>query len=285
MGITFWTNTVWFILLGLTTIITLVVIFAKVKNRKTALAFYITMSGFAFSFEMVIMSYFKAYTYYPMLIPSSLSDDSVAGNLFSQFSVTATAMLIAVLKLKYYWYVIFILLYAGIEELFLSLGIYQHNWYRTWMTMTLLPIFFWITKHAYRICLTQLKGFLFYVYIYLGLVTLHQNTILWVLRITGLQTFSEGLLSEKEQSMITISFIYMILINVITILIYFTGIRWGRKLVVIALLYIAHFLAMVFDLIIYKEGWFWISTSISIWSVYFYTYLLDKLYGFRDEKR
>lgn len=285
MGITFWTHTIWFILLGITTVIELIIIFAKVNNRKTTLAFYLTISGLTFCFEMIILSYLKAYTYFPMLIPSSPPDDSIAGNLFSQFSVTATALVLTVFNLKYYWYVIFAVMYGGIEELFLALGIYKQHWYQTWMTIVLLLILFWLTKHAYRICFTSLKGFLLYVYIFLGLVTLHQNVIIWVLRLIGVQVFSEGVLSDKQHSLVLLSSLYMLLLGVIIILIYFTRIRWGWKIAVIVLLYLAHFVAMTFDLIIYKAGWFWVSTSISIWSMYGFTYMLDRLYARRSEAR
>lgn len=96
METAFWSHTIWFILLGLTTIIELTAIFLKVKNRGKIIALYLTISGLTFCFEMVILSVLKAYEYYPKLIPHSPADDSIAGNLFSQFSVSATALLIAV---------------------------------------------------------------------------------------------------------------------------------------------------------------------------------------------
>ncbi|WP_246010475.1 hypothetical protein [Bacillus yapensis] len=285
MGNAFWSHTIWFILLGLTTIIELIVIFSKVTNRKPVFAVYLTISGMAFCFEMVVLSYLKAYTYYPMLLPHSPPDDSIAGNIFSQFSVTATALLIAVLKLKYYWYFIFALLYGAIEELFLALGVYKQNWYQTWMTVVFLLILFWVTKHVYRITFTRLNGFLRYVFIFLGLLTLHQHTIVWIFRIIGIQRLSEKVLSDTDRSLVLLSSSYMLLLGVTIMVIYFTGIRWKWKVAVILLLYFAHMLAMKFDLIIYKAGWFWFSTSISIWGMYLYTYILDKLYESRVEER
>lgn len=285
MGNAFWSHTIWFILLGLTTLIELIVIFSKVTNRKPVFAVYLTISGMAFCFEMVVLSYLKAYTYYPMLLPHSPPDDSIAGNIFSQFSVTATALLIAVLKLKYYWYFIFALLYGAIEELFLAFGVYKQNWYQTWMTVVFLQILFWITKHVYRITITRLKGFLRYVFIFLGLLTLHQHIIVWIFRIIGIQRFSEKVLSDSDHSLVLLSSSYMLLLGVTIMVIYFTGIRWRWKVAVIIVLYFAHMLAMKVDLIIYKTGWFWFSTSISIWGMYLYTYILDKLYKSRVEER
>lgn len=280
-SVTFWTHTVWFILLGITTLIELVIIFTKVTNRKAVFAFYLTLCGLAFSFEMIILSVLKAYQYYPMIIPSSPPDDSIAGNLFSQASIPATALLIAVLNLRYYWYFIFAIAYVVIEELFLVLGVYEQNWYQSWMTLLLTMLFFWITKHAYRLCFRRLKGFMFYLFIFLGLVALHQNLTVWGLRLSGVQLFSDSLLADKQHSLVVLSSSYMLLLGVIIMLLFFVGIHWGRKLTVILLLYIGHGVAMMFDLIIYKEGWFWISTSISIWSMYLFTFLLDQFYASR----
>lgn len=152
------------------------------------------------------------------------------------------------------------------------------------MTVVFLLILFWIAKHVYRICFTRLKGFLLYFFIFLGLVTLHENTIVWVLRLIGIQRFSEKMLPDKQHSLILLSSIYMLLLGISIMLIYFARIRWGWKITVIVLLYFVHLLAQMFDLIIFKEGWFWFSSSISIGAMYFYTYILDKLYASRVEK-
>jgi len=142
LGTAFWSHTIWFILLGITTMIELIIILLNVKKRPTVLALYLTISGMTFFFEMIILSLLRAYTYYPMLIPDSPPDDSIAGNLFSQFSVSASALLLAVFHLKYYWYIVFALIYGSIEELFLALGLYKQNWYHTWMTVLFLLFFF-----------------------------------------------------------------------------------------------------------------------------------------------
>ncbi len=279
MSPTFWSNTIWFILLGITTVIELIIIFLKVKNRKRVLALYLTICGITFCFEMVVYSFFKSYEYYPMLIPHSRPDDSIAGNLFSQFSVSATALLIAVFNLRYYWFGFFAVLYGVIEELFIKLGIYKHNWYRTWMTVIGLLVLFWIARKIYTVSLNHIGNFERYLYIFFGLVALHENTIVWVLRLTGIRVFSENFLSGKERSLVVLSATNMLLLGVIIMLLHFSNIKWLWKVVVISILYVVYFIAGKLHLILYKENFFLISTSISIWGMYFYTYVLDKLLG------
>jgi hypothetical protein len=100
----------------------------------------------ALIFETIIKIVFKAYMYYPKIIMNSTYDDSLAGNLFSQFSVGSTALIIAVFQLNCFWYALFAGVYCLIEELFLAMGIFSHNWYHTWMTFASLLIFFWWPK-------------------------------------------------------------------------------------------------------------------------------------------
>lgn len=145
----FWTNTIWYVLLAFSTIFEVIFSIIKARRRKFVFAFYMTLVGLVLFFKTIILIVFKAYNYYPMIIHTSPFDDVLAGNLFSQFSVAATALLVAAFNLEYYWIIILSGLYGLIEELFLALGIYSHNWYQTWMTVVLLNIYFGWAKKNY----------------------------------------------------------------------------------------------------------------------------------------
>ncbi|MDT9725562.1 hypothetical protein DUZ99_11325 [Xylanibacillus composti] len=274
----FWNNTIWFILLGIITIMVLAITLLQANNRRQLLAFYLTISGMAFCFEMIVYSFFKAYQYFPMLVPHSPADDSIAGNLFSQFSVSSSAVFLAVFGLGYIWHVVIAAAYAFVEELFLALGIYKHNWYRTWMTVAGLLLLFWLTKKAYLIVNTSFGRIWRFLFLFFGLVTLHQHTIVWVFRLTGVRIFSETFLPDKERSLVVLSGTYMLLLGGIIMIMYFSKFKWGWKFLIIVLLYGGHYVAYRYHLIICKEGWFFITTTISIAAMYGYTFLLDKLY-------
>ena len=117
----FWSNTIWYILLGLVTVFEMVAVLRIEKNIKYVMVLFFVISGMTFSFEATIL-FFRAYDYYPLIMPKAPIYDSMAGNLFSQFCVVATALLIAVLNLKYYWFFVFSVIYGIIEELFLKYG-------------------------------------------------------------------------------------------------------------------------------------------------------------------
>lgn len=225
----FWSNTIWFLLLGVTILIELIFILVKVRNKRRVLALYISLAGLVFSYEIIIGG-LHAYQYFPMIIPHSMYDDGVVGNYFSQFSVSATAMLIAVFKLNYYWYVIFAAAYGGIEELFLTLGIYEQYWYRTWMTVASLPLLFWIGKKVYESGSKHIRPTLLYIYIFLGLITLQAHTM-WIFRLLGIFSFGPSLDVSPERSGLDslISGIYYLIVFSTMIAIYFSKIKWVWK--------------------------------------------------------
>lgn len=273
----FWSNTVWFMLLGITTLLELALIFYRAENRRLALGLYLSVSGFVFSLEMAVYSYLKAYTYYPMIFPQSPPDDCIAGNLFSQFSIAATGLLIGVYNLRYYWIIFFAGVYGGIEYLFLRLGIYQQNWYRTWMTVLGLMLLFWLFKTVYRKALSHIAPFLRYMYAFYGLLALHQHLIIWPMRLTGIRTFSESFLPDGEKSMVVLTTLNLLVMAVTMLAVCFTRIRWRWKAPAFVGLYAYHFLLAKYGLVHLKPGWFFITASLCIWSIYLFTCLMDKL--------
>ncbi len=279
MSPSFWSSTIWYVLLGAVTVIELVIILLKADNRQRVFAFFLSISGLTFSMEMGVYSFLKGYQYFPMIIPQSPPDDSIAGNIFSQLFISATAALIAVLNLKFLWFVIFAFAIGAIEEFFMKIGIFKQYWYQTWMTtLGLLPIF-WVVKKLYLKTIGHIGQWWRYVFVYLGLVTLYQHTINWPLRLMKLRLFSENFLSDKERSLVVLSAANMLLTAAAIMAVYYSHINKIWKAAIVIGLYIVCFAAEKAGLIIYKEGWFFWASSISTGGMYLYTFILDKLYS------
>lgn len=201
----FWTNTIWFILLGITTILEITYMMIKAEKRRLLFALYLTISGMTYALEVTIFGFFKSYDYYPMIFHHiSRLDDGLAGNIFSQFSVSATALLISTLNLKYYWYLILALVYGGIEELFLYLGIYTHNRYQTWMTVAGLILLFRIVKIIYNKTFKGPGRLFKYVIIYFTVYVPHVIIITWPFKLLGYPAFNDTILPDLVTSIMLI---------------------------------------------------------------------------------
>jgi len=271
-----WTNTIWYMLLGVTTIFEVIFSIIKAKRRKFVFAFYMTLVGLVLLFETMILIVFKAYNYYPMIILTSAFDDVLAGNLFSQFSVAATALLVAVFNLEYYWIIILSGLYGLIEELFLALGIYSHNWYRTWMTVVSLTFYFWWARKNYFKGLEGIKPLRYYVYIILGLFPLDVVTLLWGFMLSGYQNYTRNFIPDSVRSPYVGAVLYYVLVAIIIVLIYFLRLRWRWKSTVILATYGVNFLAYKLHILyFFNMWWFMVFSTASIFSIYLSIVLLD----------
>lgn len=279
MSSLFWSNTIWFILLGISTVIEMILVLTKSKYWKSTLALYFAICGMTFLYEAAIFCFFKAYNYYPMIIPQSPYDDGLVGNLFSQFSVSATALLIAVLNLKKYWIFIFAVVYVVIEESFLKLGIYSHNWYQTWMTFPSLILLFWVARKLYHKFYQGLNPVLRYIYIFFGLFTLHVPTIKWAFKLSGVLSLNMKILPDEFSSYALLILSNLLLISITCVIIYFSKFKWWWKSVLFLTLYFTLYISCKVNLIHIKEGWFLIFSTIDIFGMYLYIYILDKLLG------
>lgn len=206
-------------------------------------------------------------------------DDVLVGNLFSQTSISVTLLLAAVFDLKKYWYFVFAVLYGLIEELFLYLGIYSHNWYRTWMTIILLPVCFWVIRFMYVKILAGVKPAYYYGYIMLGLFPLNIIILNWFFMLTGIQDMSLHLLTDPIRSRHMIVLIMFFPLSISMMVVYFSRAKVQWKGLIVVVQFVLYYIAYRTKFFLIKEGWFpVVSTSTVVW-MYFSILLLDKLFS------
>lgn len=277
----FWTNTIWYLLLDAVTILELIVILVSTRRRKFAFAFYLTLCGIeVLLFETFVFLLTRAYDYAPKIILTQPFDDNLLGKVFSQLSVSATAVLVSVFKLKLIWIVMLSAIYAIVEEVFLALGVYSHNWYRTWMTPIALTAFFWGSKKYYAALLKGPKPFVHYLNIYTGLFPMFVLTILWAFSLAGVQNYVASMFRDPVIYRILISTWYFTVVAIPMMLIYFLKLKWRWKAVVIAALHGVNYLAYKkWNFLWFKNDWWYLifSTATIFW-MYFSVVLLDRLY-------
>jgi hypothetical protein len=288
MNYTFWTNTIWYVLLGVSTLVELILVMVRAKgNRRYTMAFYLTITGIVLTYETILLFFLKAYVYYPLIIknPPRPFDDVLAGNLFSQFSIGATALLVVVLNFKPYWFIIFGFIYGIIEESFIGLGIYRQNWYQTWMTVIGIPLFFWVVKKMYEKRVQSAKPIVYYVYIYFALYTCNVITLLWgIFMLFRIQDFNTTLISDPEVSRLIGALGHFLLLSISIMLIHLLRLKWFWKALVILFLYMVYYIGFKLNIILIKEGWFLLVATISICWTYLFVIIIDRFYGGLPER-
>lgn len=259
------TNTAPFIALGLLTAIQLAVLLKKSDNRIKLVAAYIVFYGFTLNVETILFIFLHAYDYYPKVYLSDQFMDSLFGNLFSQASVGASALMVAFFDLKFIWQLLFIAAYFGIEVLFLALGVYEHHWFQSWMTSVGLVPLFWIGKKLYRKFYGS-YGVIFEVFCqllsFLALFTVFFNWFAFVA--TGIFTYNKQLLPGRPgPSWGILGFNVSAMLLAVCYWAYRAK-KWYWKTTAFLFGFAAHYVLWKFGLIILKPGWIIPYTAISL---------------------
>lgn len=281
MHSSFWSYTIWYLLLAVLTILELIYVMIKTDNRRLVIAFFLTILGIVLSYETIILIFMRAYIYYPMVLkdPPFAFDTILVGNLFSQFSVSTTALLATVLKLGYHWYIVIGMIYGIIEEAFLALGIYSHNWYQTWMTVVSIPLYFLICKNLYRAISQGITPVFYYGCVFLGLFPLYVITIMWGFMVSGYLAFSKTIFSDPISSHYFLCLaVFAIPSAIVNMFIYFKKLKWPWKVMAIFMLYLFYFICYKLQLILVKAGFFFQISTITIVWMYLSVLVMDKLY-------
>jgi hypothetical protein len=257
----------WFILLFVTSIITVVLILYKTNNIKFSLAFLFSTIGFSFVLEAITVLGFNAYTYYPKIVPD-LFLDAVFGNYFSQISVSSTALWLATYNLSLIWNCIFAFIYFLIDVLFVRLGIYEHFWYRSIYTFFGFIIFSWLIKKWHDKAKNSTNWFINYTSLYFSIAAITTFTVFLSQRLLGIQLLRGHLFADIAKDNTTTSFIYQFIVINFLIILYKLKLHWVVNTLVWAGLFIVQYLVYRAGYIYIHKGLFFIASSLDLIGCY-----------------
>ncbi len=299
MNGTFWSNTIWYLLLLATSIVVIVITAIKSPNRKFTAVFTLAVLGFTYWIEVVLLLMLDAYTYYPMLTPWDSFQDAVLGNVFSQVSVSTTAVLYCVLNLRGVFIFVFAVIYYLIDVLFVTLGIYVHNWYRSIYTLIGFIPYCWIVKRWYvwitgtpmktqklfrlpKLFGINLYQWLYNMTLYYAVFASAGNSLILSQKLIGLQIFRGGFTTDISKDHTSTILIYGTILIVICIILH----RWKRPTVykggVLLILFACQWVLHMLGIITMPAGWFIFVTAIDLLGFYLWTVFMEHLLNSRQ---
>ena len=276
MPSSFWSNTIWYVLLAITSIISLVFVVIKSRNRKFTIAFTLAILGFTYLLESILAVSFNSYTYYPKIVDDSFQD-AVLGNMFSQVSISCTTALIIVYNLSYRWYFLIAFIYYLIENLFVNLGIYRHFWYRSIYTFVGLVLLFWFVKMCYNKLIASSEYITHYIPLFLGAFALAGNTIILPFKLLEMQIFKADFYDSLSKNHTAANIIYIFFLLNILIHLHRWKFHWAYKGIAFAILFFTQYILYKAGIIYFKNGWFFIVTLADLLGFYFWIVVLDRL--------
>ena len=286
MGTIFWTNTIWYIALALTSAVVLVIIFTKTSDRSKTFAFYFSTLGFTYVLEVSLLLLFNAYLYHPMIRPDDPFFDSVIGSIFSQVSVSSSIVLICVLGLSNWWLAGVSLAYFLIDMLFSQLGIYEHFWYRSMFTLAGLFIYGLIVKRLYKCVFNGHLKRIYYPTLFLSVFAITANIIGTIPKLLDLRVFQSAFYSDPSKNHTAAALIYGPVMAVIMIALYKWKSPWWQKAFVFPLLLVCQWGLLQSRVIAVRTGWGIVILLFDLVMFYGWTIIMDRcLQGGRKPKQ
>jgi hypothetical protein len=261
MGRIFWGNTIWYIMLMISSVIIFGIALNRSQYKKLTIAYFFSLLGFLFFGETILTVVLRAYTYHPGLFSDPILD-AVFGNYFSQISIAATAVLICVFDLSYIWVLAVALIYYLLDKLFVGLGIYEHFWYKSVYTLIILVPLFGFIKRCYRKISGRMGYAVYYFTLFFGVFSATSLTIILILRLLGVQIFHGNLFANPSLDHTETGILYQIV--QINYLMFLSELKWGwvKKAAAFAFFFVLQYLLNKSGIVYIAPGWFLTVTAV-----------------------
>ncbi|MCG9969943.1 hypothetical protein L9W92_18265 [Pelotomaculum terephthalicicum JT] len=236
----------WYCALAIICVGMTVFILYKKKNLYEFISFFLFAMMTAFIGEMIVLLFLKSYSYKPGVFTDYYAEN-IFGHIVPNASLwPATALLVVAYSLRCRWIVLITVIFTLLDILFANLGIYQHHWWKTWMTSVV--IFFYCI--LMKIWFVQLKskrsGILRYItfwFILLVILKLPESFLL----LSGMQYAIVGWFENLYRDAGVFSVIYNAALSFLCVFFICILKKWYWKLV-------PFFICFSFDVILLNKG-------------------------------
>jgi hypothetical protein len=216
---------VYYIIVSIFGLALAILIISKSKDYLKLTIFFFFSAVVADFGEVLVMIVLKSYSYKPGLFANAYRENIFGHILPNSTLWPATAVLVAAYSLRKGWLIVISLIYMALDILFLHLGIYEHHWWRTWMTGVAIFLYcilaqFWYKKlddPRYAILKFISFSFTLLVFTFLPLIPL---------LLTNRQFYSIGICKDNYRDSIIFSFTYHLIITPICTLLMLKFDKW-----------------------------------------------------------
>lgn len=274
----FWTNTIWYLMLFVISAVCVAISLGRAGNRRFVFAFFLSVVGLIYIMEHTLIVYFSAYHYHTGIYYTDQTIEDTFGNIFSQTSIAATAMVLVVFDLSFAWNIVFAAAYYLIEIFFGYLGIYEHVWYRTWFTPVILVLLFWVFKKWYRLAASSQSCLLHRADVFLSVGTAAYHLLSIPLLLLGIQLMKIGLFPDAMKDHRAVMLPFGIILVSGILLLYEWKAHWAWKSLGFVATFAFQFTLHLLGILNVKDGWFIPVVLINILVCYGFVHLFDLWY-------
>ncbi|UFT98070.1 hypothetical protein KO561_12745 [Radiobacillus kanasensis] len=189
--------------------------------------FYLCIAGLIYLFEYVLLVLFESYEYFPGVFRDDYFNNILGANISNGFIVPSVTVFISVYNLGFWWIILIIIGFVGIEELFMYLGVYHHNWWKTVYTSGGLLLIFFLGKYIWRLIRYHSNQFTLRVAVLYFVNVVTQGTFMFYLvAIFHLFLFQVSWFDDPSRGHIAFVTLYFFIDSVFYSLMVVSKIKW-----------------------------------------------------------
>ncbi|WP_110111704.1 hypothetical protein [Bacillus sp. CGMCC 1.16541] len=230
------------------------------KRDPILIVLFLFMTGLAYVLEYIILILLNSYRYNPNLMQNDYFDN-ILGSVTSQaFAFPVMAVVIAAYQLRLSYIIVLSIMFMGIEELFITWGVYTQYWWKTYYTATFMIIGYLIAKTWYVWLHERFNVFIHTATLYFSMISI--NATVMFIAVAGYKThwLQMNLFANSIRDHINLNTLYVCILTLIYVWIVLkrVSIIWIVAIV---------FLIRLFDFMLIKLGILSLASWNSLWSI------------------
>ena len=251
----------------------------------TLIVFYLFTSAITWVGEFIVLGFFNSYGYKTGLFADPWAQNLLGHLLLNTTMYPAAATVMVAYSLRNIWIALVAVIFVLIEYLFMKLGIYEHHWWRFYMSVITVISFMLISRYWFSKINQKRYGLVrALTYYFVAILIIHTPTPLLLL--LGKQHYQIGminnLIGNLYLSSIIIAFNYHLIVSFVLVLFACILKKWYWKLSALIIFPLVEFIFVKMNILILEDGWKLIYT-IFIYEVCIAVFILIEKYTLKPE--
>lgn len=186
----------------------------KVNSVSTMIVFYLFATGITWVGEFTVLGVFNSYAYKTDLLTSPWAQNLIGHLLLNTTMYPAAAVIMVSYSLRYRWTFVVTAIFVLIEYLFYRLGLYDHHWWKYYMSVITVFLFILISRTWFYKMNQDRRGVTrATVFFFVAMVIIHYPAPVLLLlgKFQYRMDFIDKLVNDLYRTSIIITFIYHLL--------------------------------------------------------------------------
>lgn len=254
----------------------------NIAKLSTFLVFFLFATCVTWIGEFIVLGLFNSYAYKTGIFTDPWAQNLLGHLILNSTFYPGTAILVAAYSLGYGWISLITVIYLLMEYLFLKLGIYEHHWWKYYMTGLAIFIYQVFTK-VWFIKLNEmqhrmLRNITFY---FVGFVILHYP--IPIILLLGKAYYNVNWVQDMYLSSTMFIFTYQLIEAFFMVLFVCVLEKWFWKLVPFLIALVGQSVLASMNILIFQNGWnlFYV---ILIYFIGIATFILIESYSLNPKK-